>query len=432
MSKMLSRYLGNKNNLLPDILAAIGEHASPGDRVGDYMAGSMTVSLALKSAGYNVVSNDINHFSTITGRAYIENSSIPSVRKHDLIPECDYTGARTRAIRWVRELRGLDGFSFLQNEYQRRKYTDLLTLFCHLEKVQPQQVPEHWRRTDFYDTYCELGRNSFFESSRGKKGNRRFFSPDNAKRIDAVLSLIRGWLKSGLISRPLYNVIISSLIRAIEKVSNTQGTYHDFPREKYDARSLGDLSFEAMPFDAVLQGGEHIIGNSEDSLSFALGAPPVEVLYLDPPYNFRQYTSYYFLPNLVSKYCEIEDLDDYFSGVQFVRGQNMEDDFDSSFCKKAKFISSLETLIQRARARVVVLSYFNGRNHWNDFKSDCNGQGMKEIVSMFQGPSFESGTLDVRPIQRLNYQSYGGYSAKHVDEYLFIAKVEQGEQVALA
>ena len=428
---MLSRYLGNKNSLLPDILAAVGEHASPGDRVGDYLAGSMTVSLALKAAGYNVVSNDINNFSTTTGYAYIENNSIPIVRKHDLIRKSEYKSARARGINWITELRGLEGYSFLENESNRRKYADLLTLFCYLESVESQHISVEWQRTDFYDTYCELGRNSFFVSSRGRQGNRRFFSPDNARRIDRILSLIREWRENNLINMTLYHVIVSSLIRAIEKVSNTQGTYHDFPREKYDARSLGKLSFEAMPFDAVLQGGDHMVGNAEDSLSFALRAPPVDVLYLDPPYNFRQYTSYYFLPNLISKYCEIEDLDSYFSSIQFVRGQNMEDDFDSPFCKKAKFIPSLETLIKRARARVVVLSYFNGRNHWNDFKSDCNGQGLKEIVSMFEGSGFE-GAVDVRPIQRMNYQSYGGYSAKKVDEYLFIAKVHQGEQVALA
>lgn len=429
---MLNRYLGNKNSLLPDILAAVSEYAVPGDRVGDYLAGSMTVSLALKSAGYNVVSNDINHFSTTTGRAYIENSKIPAVRTHDLIPKSEYKLARTRANVWVGELRGVDGYSFLEKEFQRRKYADLLTLFCYLENAEMDHVSDKWRRTDFFDTYCEAGRNSFYESSRGRKGNRKFFSPDNARQIDTILGLIRGWLKHSLMSKALYDVLVSSLIRAVEKVSNTQGTYHDFPREKYDSRSLSQLNFEAMPFDIVLSGGEHIVGNAEDSLSFALRTPPVEVLYLDPPYNFRQYTSYYFLPNLISRYCEIKDLDEYFSAIQYVRGQNMEDDFDSPFCKKAKFIPTLETLIHRARANVVVLSYFNGRNHWNDFKSDCNGQGMREILSMFEGPGFESGSLDVRPIERLNYQSYGGYSAKKVDEYLFIAKVRRGEQVALA
>ena len=267
---MLSRYLGNKNSLLPDILAAVGEHANPGDRVGDYLAGSMTVSLALKAAGYNVVSNDINNFSTTTGYAYIENNSIPIVRKHDLIRKSEYKRARARGINWITELRGLEGYSFLENESNRRKYADLLTLFCYLESVESQHISVEWQRTDFYDTYCELGRNSFFVSSRGRQGNRRFFSPDNARRIDRILSLIREWRENNLINMTLYHVIVSSLIRAIEKVSNTQGTYHDFPREKYDARSLGKLSFEAMPFDAVLQGGDHMVGNAEDSLSLSL------------------------------------------------------------------------------------------------------------------------------------------------------------------
>jgi adenine-specific DNA methylase len=429
---MLHRYLGNKNSLRPNILSAVGKHASPGDRVGDYFAGSMTVSLALKSAGYDVVTNDINHFSTTFGRAYVQNNKVPAISVHDLVPSEVFKSSRERAKIWIGSLRNLNGYLFLETNYQRRKFTDLLTIFCFLETADLKHLPSEWQRNDFFDTYCEEGRNSFFESLRGSKGNRRFFSPENARQIDTITGFIRYWLRTSLISKVLYDVLISSLIRAVEKVSNTQGTYHDFPRNKYDSRSLARLKFEAMPFDIVLSGGDHVVGNAEDSLSFALRAPSVDVLYLDPPYNFRQYTSYYFLPNLLSRYCEIQDLDEYFSAIQYVRGQNMEDDFDSPFCKKSQFISSLETLIHRARASVVVLSYFNGRNHWNDFKTDCNGQGMREIVSMFEGSGFESDSLDVRPIERLNYQSYGGHSAKKVDEYLFVAKVSQGKEIAMA
>lgn len=429
---MLNRYLGNKNSLLPDILEAVSEHAKPGARVGDFLAGSMTVSLALKAEGYNVVSNDINLFSTTFGRAYIVNSKIPAVRIHELIPKCAYQNCRSKATKWVSSLRGQDGFLFLEKASQRRRYTDLLTVLIHLETASDSEVPTGWRRSDIYDTYCELGRNSHFESSRGRKGNRRFFSPENAFQIDTALSLIRYWLKNELISDVLYRVLISSLIRATEKVSNTQGTYHDFPREKYDSRSMSKLSFEAMPFDAVLLGGNHLVGDAEDSLEFALRTPPVDVLYLDPPYNFRQYTSYYFLPNMLAGYCEISCLDEYFSEVQYVRGQNMRDDFDSPFCKKSQFIPSLKTLISRSRTDVVVLSYFNGRNHWNNFKSECNGQGLNELTSLFSGELFEQNSLDIRPIQRLNYQSYGGHTAKTIDEYLFVARVKQGKQIALA
>jgi adenine-specific DNA methylase len=42
-------------------------------------------------------------------------------------------------------------------------------------------------------------------------------------------------------------LLVSALLRAVEKVSNTQGTYHDFPRDSYDARSLKPLRFEPPP-----------------------------------------------------------------------------------------------------------------------------------------------------------------------------------------
>ena len=82
----------------------------------------------------------------------------------------------------------------------------------------------------------------------------------------------------------------------VEKISNTQGTYHDFQREVYDERALHDLTLRIPPFDDVISTqNEHIIGKAQDSLRFIKRVPHHKLLYLDPPYNFRQYTSYYFM-----------------------------------------------------------------------------------------------------------------------------------------
>ena len=118
------------------------------------------------------------------------------------------------------------------------------------------------------------------------------------------------------------------------------------------------------------------------------------------------------------------ELEGWFSQVRYVRGQNMADDFTSTFCSKARFLDDLATLIERTDTRWVVLSYFNGRNHWNDFNKDPNGVGKALLTEFFTHPMFE-GAARIRPIGRTNYQSYGGYRARRVDEYLFVAKKRQ-------
>jgi adenine-specific DNA methylase len=174
--------------------------------------------------------------------------------------------------------------------------------------------------------------------------------------------------------------------------------------------------------DMALTGGKHVVGLAEDSLEFARRCPPLDTLYLDPPYNFRQYTSYYFLPNTITRYPYLDDPDTWFSQVKHVRGQNMELGFDSSFCKKHQFIPSLQELIERVPTKHVILSYFNGRNHWNDFKKEANGVGLNMLTEFFESELFMPGSLKIVPVERTNYQSYIGYTARKIDEYLFIAR----------
>ncbi len=165
----------------------------------------------------------------------------------------------------------------------------------------------------------------------------------------------------------------------------------------------------------------HQIGKERDSLDYIKEIPEHKVLYIDPPYNFRQYTSYYFMLNLISDYCQINDLQKYFSKTQFVRGQNMEKDFSSTFCKNALFISSLNELISNAKTEWVIMSYYNGRNH----KSGTNGDKeeiLNDLDVFFKSELFEEGSLQVKIIERTNYQSYGGHNAQKVNEILFTVK----------
>lgn len=420
---MLSRYLGNKTDLLEPIMAAVEGYCPKGSRVCDIFAGTLSVSLELKRRGFSVIANDINLFSSVIGQAFLENSMIPPVNLKRLLPDkASASPLRREAGKWALNLAGKPGFQFLAQEEHRSTYVNLLALLLYLQQLRLENLPEDIRRTDFFDTYTEGGRNSNFTSQRGRSGRRRFFSDSNGLHVDAILTQIRFWRRNGLIDKTTYSTLLSVLIRSVEKVSNTQGTYHDFPREEVDPRALNPLSIEPPPFDVALKGGEHMMGQAEDSLSFIRRAPSHSLIYIDPPYNFRQYTAYYFLPNLICRYADIQDLDDYFANVEFVRGQNMEDDFVSPFCKKSQFLSSLEQLVSAAPAQSVALSYFDGRNHWSDFKSGADSIGFEKLKCFFGSSMFKKNSLRIEPIERVNYQSYGGYKARPVLEYLFIVE----------
>lgn len=393
-SALIQRYLGNKSTMSRDIVNVITELADPGDLVFDAFSGSLAVSAALREAGFRIACNDINYFSWVYARAFFSTAELP------------WPNGERRA-------------GSKEEAWQ--------TLIDELVSPYPADFPPDARRTDIFDHYCEDGRASRFVSRRGTWGRRRFFSAANARAIDRALSRLRHRHCGGALDEHTRCLLTACLLNGVEKVSNTQGTFHDFPRNSYDPRALRPIRLHG-PREAFVTGlpSEHI-GKARDSLEYVVEVPTHKVMYLDPPYNFRQYTSYYFMLNLLSSYSEIDDLDQYFAGIEFVRGQNMDDDFTSTFCSKPGFIDSLELLIARANCDYVVLSYFDGRNHWGEFKSGkAERQGRVEIEKFFGGDLFSPSSLRCFPVTRLNYQSYGGYKAEPIQEFLFVARKAKG------
>lgn len=390
---LIQRYLGNKSSIADEIVSVVRGLTEPGDVVVDAFGGSLAAGFAMRRAGLSVVSNDINHFSWLFANAFMGGSQ-------PFAPNGRWADAGERRLQWALLGRDLIGAVGAVKD-------DDDVLF----------------RTDIHDHYCEQGRKSAFHSARGTTGRRRFFSAANAATIDRALSRLRQWWRSGRVDDRTRCVLGAMLIVAVERVSNTQGTYHDFPRDLTDSRALRPLSIEVPPDEIFIGPASPLIGREEDSLEFVKRAPRHKVLYLDPPYNFRQYTSYYFMLNMLSKHAEIEDLDTFFRKLEFVRGQNMADDFKSTFCSKGKFVSSLRTIVERADAEYVVISYFDGRNHWGSFKSDqADSEGRVVLENFLSSDLFEPNTVACLPVDRLNYQSYGGHKAKTVSEFLFTAR----------
>lgn len=405
---MLNRFIGNKKPILNTILECIREYAAPGDLVCDIFSGTLAVSLALKNAGYRVASNDINLFSYVYGRAYLTNSTIPDVDLKDLIGQHSLGGPGGRPSSSPQ----VDGDS----------HHRFMALLDYLSTATTSRLPRQYRRSDIRDTYSDGGKNSYYRSSRGREGSRRFFSPENAARIDSILNWLRFWRDREALGDEAHYMVLCCLLDAVERVSNIQGTYHDFPRNWYDPRALRPLRLLGPDVDRIGGASEgHILGVEEDSLDFIECVRRPELMYVDPPYNFRQYTSYYFLPNLICRYCTILDLDEYFARVEFVRGQNMSDDFNSSFSRRSSFIDSLRLLLAKSTARIIVLSYFDGRNHWGKPKDD-SGDGLRYLTELFTSDLFVPSSFRMIPIARRNYQSYVGYHAEPVGEMLLIGE----------
>ena len=415
---LLSRYLGGKTGILPAILSLVGRWCAPGDRVLDAFSGSLAVSMALKGAGYSVAATDLNRLSRTFAGAYL----LPTGPADLGVDAARVLGHPVPAAADARldSLRGRPGWGFLADDAGAAAYRNLLALLLHLDALPPGGA----HGTHFFDAYSPHGARAAFTSSRGRSGTRRFFTGGNAARLDVMLGQLREWRLAGAVGPAVLDLLTAVVCHASEKVANTQGTWHDFPRASWDTRAFKPIALAPPPLDTVFTrpARAHDHGSEADVGSYVAGLAPVRLAYFDPPYNFRQYSAYYHLPNLICRYPHLADPAAYFADLAYVRGQNMTDDRPSEFCGSRSFVPALRRVLAATPAEVVVLSYFTGRNHWSEFDAGPDDTGLRLLSALLTEDQFVPGSLEVLRVPRTNYASYGGFTARTVDELLLVAR----------
>ena len=245
------RYIGSKENLLGFIEACVTAQGVTGGSFCDLFAGTTTVGRHFKRRGFRVLSNDLMHYSFVFGKAYLENNAVP-------------------------EFAGL-------NLPRRATLFDsdvdpLMQALDYLNALPPEPG-------FMFQNYSDVG-------TAGQEHPCMYFSAPNAGKIDAVRNQIQEWHETGAITETEFYILLASLLEAIPGVSNTTGTYAAFLKF-WESRSQKRLTLTVPPIitsdlnHQVYKGSANALINSIDC----------DVLYLDPPYNSRQYA-----PSIVIRY----------------------------------------------------------------------------------------------------------------------------------
>ena len=182
---------------------------------------------------------------------------------------------------------------------------------------------------------------SFNYSACGKE-KRQYFSETNAMKIDAIRSKIEKWKNIEFINEEEYFFLLASLLESADKVANTASVYGAF---------LKHIKKSAQK-EIILKPAEFDCGNTK-SLIFNEDANNLitkikgDILYLDPPYNSREYGANYHLLNTIALYDDFTP-----------KGKTGLREYDkSNWCKKDKVYKELETLIKNANFKFIFLSY---------------------------------------------------------------------------
>jgi adenine-specific DNA-methyltransferase len=170
----------------------------------------------------------------------------------------------------------------------------------------------------------------------------RFFQPKNGARVDAI----RDALEAEHRGSPLFPILLTSLMLAADRVDSTTGLQMAYLKE-WAPRAHQDLELRRPE---LLPGpGSTVRGDATETVDLL---PPVDLMYLDPPYNQHRYFTNYHIWETLVRWDEPAAY-----GVARKRIDSRDASTRSVFNNKRAMPAALGELIGQARAEVVVVSY---------------------------------------------------------------------------
>jgi len=258
LSRQLITYIGNKRALLGHIGKAVERVkrrlGKDRLRVFDAFSGSGVVSRFLKAHASFLVSNDLEEYAAVTARCYLRNRSTVD----------------------------LAGVSRTVAELNARVDT---------EPLPPGFIQELYAPKD---------------EARITKEDRVFYTRDNARRLDNYRRLIDS------VPADMRDMLLGPLLSEASVHANTAGVFKGFYKNRHtkigqfggsgsDAltRILGRITLEPPVLSRFECECEVL---QEDANHAAPRLGPLDMAYLDPPYNQHPYGSNYFMLNLLVRY----------------------------------------------------------------------------------------------------------------------------------
>lgn len=239
------------------------------------------------------------------------------------------------------------------------------------------------------------------EYSPNESCERMFFTVDNAKRIQYLRYRFEEDKKDKLIDEEEYIFLVASLLVSADNVSNVPAVYGCYLKN-YKSKALKKLTLQSVHTDTKIYNQTNLIFNS--NISDVLKYINVDISYLDPPYNERQYSKNYFPLNMIA-------LEPSLQNKESLKGKTgiPESCFISDFCKKGKVESAFDQIFQKLHSKYIFLSYSS--------ESLIGKDRMIELMSKY-------GEVSVieKDYKKFKSFEYGKDLNNELTEYLFCLK----------
>ena len=164
------------------------------------------------------------------------------------------------------------------------------------------------------------------------------------------------------------------MIEAVPYISNISGTYGAY-NKWWDKRALNRLTLKDID---ICDNKKNNLAFNEDRLKL-LSKISGDILYIDPPYNNRQYCPNYHVLETIAMYD--------FPILKGITGQRDYQNKKSSFCNKTSVLKTFEDLVKKAKFKHIILSYSNeGLMSIADIEKILKKYGQKGSFKMYEIP----------------------------------------------
>lgn len=180
---------------------------------------------------------------------------------------------------------------------------------------------------------------------------RKFFTIENAKCIDYVRNKLE--TVKEVLTNDEYKFILASIILSADAISNVPAVYGCFLKN-FKSKALKSFTLKPIHNNTI----EPLIGSNtynNDVLDIDfITSFNSDLVYLDPPYNERQYSKNYFPLNIIAKTPEILLTELPLKGKTGIP----TDCFMSPFCKKGDIVEkAFDLLFSSLKTKWIFLSY---------------------------------------------------------------------------
>lgn len=232
-----------------------------------------------------------------------------------------------------------------------------------------------------------------------------YFNKITCQKIGFIRDDVEMRLSNGEINEREHACVVTALFYAMDRISHTCGHYDSFIR---DGKYEGSLELRMPENDYPLNPDNHIYCADSNSIA---SSEAVDIAYLDPPYNSRQYCDTYHLLENLAIWAKPE----VFGVARKMDRTHMK----SKYCKSFQAAKALEDLVMKLRCRYILFSYNN-----NGKKLQCRSNAKlsdEEIIRI----------LSLRGDVHVFTKNYRGFDAGKSDmnkdnqERLFLCDVHK-------